>query len=495
MELRSGKTMAGDKETPQTSTDTEGIQQTIETHTQGDTTLTPTNTNMLQQIMSMMGGINAKLEQNNAKLEETNATIGEKIEENNRKMEENNRKMEENINRNLDEKIDGINRTFENTIKKLEESNIETREKVNNLETTVHEIATGLLTVASETKRQAREEVENLIVDGFTEVDKRLKEQDSKIDMNTRMLRMESLTQAPTYTNKTPLHFFGDNRIHPKVFITRLKQHLQTLHIQTDVKPVVQELMKGNAEFWFELIVDGFETIDEFESLFLKQYWSEHTQQKIRFNLFNGKYNDNLGISRENYVMRKFYNIKYLEPKFTEGEMVRYIARHFKDDIHSVIITQRIDTIDMLVDYLRNIDDHYSGWKNVRRENNRENYRENQQNSRWARPAPRYDNQADRRDRRDYREQNYRPNEPQQRNYNNGGNNNVNFDRGEQSRTQQGSKNVHTTQDRDNKGGKTYAQVANMNTRRDKDRTAEQTDFDRIQTEAQIHKGPSNSDF
>ena len=109
------------------------------------------------------------------------------------------------------------------------------------------------------------------------------------------------------------------------------------------------------------MVEERIDTFDQFEALFIKQYWGESNQRKIRANLFNGKYTESEGISREKYIIRKIYNIRYLEPKFTEDEMVRYLARHFNDNIHNVIITQRITTFDNLIEYIRNIDEYKTG--------------------------------------------------------------------------------------------------------------------------------------
>uniref|UniRef100_V5I9S1 Uncharacterized protein n=1 Tax=Anoplophora glabripennis TaxID=217634 RepID=V5I9S1_ANOGL len=52
--------------------------------------------------------------------------------------------------------------------------------------------------------------------------------------------------------------------------------------------------------------------------------------------------------------------------------MVKMLARHFEEDIHKVIVTQRIPTIDGLIDYIRSINDYQTGWKkNENRQDNR----------------------------------------------------------------------------------------------------------------------------
>ncbi|XP_023311504.1 putative mediator of RNA polymerase II transcription subunit 29 [Anoplophora glabripennis] len=176
----------------------------------------------------------------------------------------------------------------------------------------------------------------------------------------------------PTINISQDLVFFGDTRIHPAVFIKKLKKYIETLPSSMNIKNIISSTMKGDADIWYQLIEDKYDTFDEFEQLFISKYWGEYHQQKVRINLINGKYNEKFGSSRERYLMKKIYNIKHLEPKFTENEMVKMLARHFEEDIHKVIVTQRISTIDGLIDYIRSIDDYQTGWKkNENRQDNR----------------------------------------------------------------------------------------------------------------------------
>ena len=96
MELRSGKVanMEGTDNTCDTQTEnTAAISQTganIQTHS-GDTSHTPqSDTNIMQQLMSMMTGMSAKLEQIE---EEINQNVNNKLDENSTKIEQ---KLEEN---------------------------------------------------------------------------------------------------------------------------------------------------------------------------------------------------------------------------------------------------------------------------------------------------------------------------------------------------------------------------------------------------------------
>ncbi|KAJ8956046.1 hypothetical protein NQ317_000846 [Molorchus minor] len=204
-----------------------------------------------------------------------------------------------------------------------------------------------------EIRREVQEDIQNLVKDGFLEVqkhldnndtmlDNKLKEQDKKIQENLNKNRPSQIqytfTPINTYQHNKDLYFYGDDKIHPKIFITRLKYHINRLSAECDIKQEIQSYLCGDTNLWYQMIENKFVNIEQFEQLFLKQYWNEYKQQKVRFNLFN-------------------------EPKFSEIEMIRYLARHFTDDIRNTVITQRINTIEMFIDYLREIDDTQIGWR------------------------------------------------------------------------------------------------------------------------------------
>ena len=549
MDLRSGKTtkMADDKQVPESQT-----QPKPSTHTQaGDTTsTTPPDSNILNKLMELMGGINSKIDQNtenmNKKLEEMNENNNKKFEEvnenNNKKFEETKReigeihlKLEQNtkdimesVNRKIEEKMEKLNENFK---RKLEEKNSEFEGKMINLENKVEKINEDIDEkihgAVKDLKTEISHEAEHLIVDGFTTIDLRIKkhedttlettkELERKLTMNTQLLK-DTQVHAPIYTNTqshtTPCYFYGDNRIHPKIFLTRMKQYIDTLHLNTNIKPIIQSMIKGQAEFWYEIIEDKYQTFEDFECLILKQYWSEHTQQKIRFNLFNGKYNEDMGISRENYIMRKVYNIKYLEPEFHEAEIVRYLGRHFQSDIHNVIMTQRIITLDGLIEYLRGIDDYRVGWRKTAPRDNRQG--DNRQGD--DRQDRKYDNRQNMN--RNYenvnRDTKYNNNN---RNFNNAGresdnnrnynntyrdNSNRNFNGQQRNANYYEYRNNDNTQkydDRksqhDRRENRTYAQVTNTNLDyKENGITHAQIDQNKIQTNAQVHTSTNNAVF
>lgn len=58
--------------------------------------------------------------------------------------------------------------------------------------------------------------------------------------------------------------------------MARLKQLIDTIHPNTNIKHTIQNTLKGDCEIWYQLVQERYETLDQFESLFIKQYWGEY---------------------------------------------------------------------------------------------------------------------------------------------------------------------------------------------------------------------------
>lgn len=90
--------------------------------------------------------------------------------------------------------------------------------------------------------------------------------------------------------------------------------------------------MTGEAEIWFAMIESRVNNLDEFKNLFLKKYWEEIEQGKVREEINFGKYRG-YGNSRENYAIRLINKAQQVEPKYSESELVNVLGRHFERDI------------------------------------------------------------------------------------------------------------------------------------------------------------------
>lgn len=314
--------------------------------------------------------------------------------------------------------------------------------------------------------------------------EERLTQHDQRLDeitqsTQTLQTQIAKNTHTPTYITRpeiataiSDLKFFGDSRVHPCTFITRLQNHIATLAGESDIKSVIQSCLKGNAELWYNIIEERYCTMGEFTELFLRQYWGEYVQQKVRLNLFNGKYSESFGCSREQYFIRKYNTIRHLEPHLTEAEIVKYIAHHFEDDVNKVIITQRITTIENLLDYLRAIDDGRAGWRNrspreqsnqQRAYNPRGNFENRHNNNNRQTQNHNSYNRENRENNANYRYNARESYNRERQHFNNRDNNNSGERYNDRDRAQEQKKHVNFLTTQQETDRQTYSQVINRN--------------------------------
>lgn len=337
MYLRSGKHKMDSKVSAGTSTVEKGDEISVVTQEKGDTNTDTQQTDMLTQIMVMM---TQKFEENKEHMERNKEEMTQKFEENKEQME----RIKEEMKNNMKEELCKMENKIDNITRKIQQ-----------------EMTTRIGTAREEIRQEIQMDLEAFVVEGIAEISKKVEEKNNNYekrltDQEKKINQIEAgsntnIIQTPTTViQNIDTYFYGDNKIHPKLFIERLRQHLQNGN-NNKLKYNIQQTLQGDAELWYQLVEDKYENFEQFEELFLRQYWNEFVQQKVRTNLFYGSYNPNYSMSREKYIMSKYYNIRQLEPKISEYEIVRYLGRHFEDDIYNVIITQRIATIESLLEY------------------------------------------------------------------------------------------------------------------------------------------------
>lgn len=77
--------------------------------------------------------------------------------------------------------------------------------------------------------------------------------------------------------------FYGNHRDqHPKDFIKELEEYFTMKQIYNDEKLIiVRDCLKGTANSWFSAIKFQFKNYEEFEKVFMEEYWSKEIQMQI----------------------------------------------------------------------------------------------------------------------------------------------------------------------------------------------------------------------
>lgn len=358
MKLRSRKVMMDQENKAGTSTE----------QAKGDETLQETSANfdmskLIEQMSQMM---TQNFDIQNKKIETENKTLTEKIDKTVASLEDkitalHTKLVESNIS--IHEEIRQTNATLN---KKLVDSNAALHTEIDKTNRKLDEVET----FTQNLEREILEKVNNEVKSKVSIVDEHLIRSidviNEKLELETKLTR-ETIERSNTSTHtihhvyntsfENDLIFTGDRKLHPKLFVKILKEETNELPEGKNIRHFIRSKLKGDAETWYSIIEDKYKTVNEFVDLFLNNYWGENYQAKIRENLFNGKYIEYKGCSREKYILRKYSYVQHLEPKMPEVEIVKYFARHFNESIRDVILIQGIDTIEKLLQYLRRLDD------------------------------------------------------------------------------------------------------------------------------------------
>lgn len=378
MDLRSGKVTKGksnmsDKETSGDEVDQphvkdRGDENVVTLHPGTEMScimqyLQKMNDELKMSNTKLKADLNAKLDMVKSELKTDNSKLKLDL---NSKFDNINLKLDT-INLDLNAKLDATNQK----INAIEIYNLELNKKIENTEIQLkNKIGTEVEKMRDDVDQVIKinvDKIENKIIhiDQLHAIDLNVlneKMNSETQDIRTQMGNLKSLSNIQYVYNRAPqfegiVQFYGDNRIHPKMFIKNLRESLDMMPEVSNLKSFIRNSLKKDAEIWYAIIEDKYETFDEFAGLFLSNFWGENQQSKIRENLFSGKYKDNVGCSREKYILKKYNYIRHLEPRIPDVEIANYLARHFSDDIRDVILIQGMDTIEKMLQYLRRIDD------------------------------------------------------------------------------------------------------------------------------------------
>lgn len=272
----------------------------------------------------------------------------------------------ETINSDLNSKLDITNQK----INAMEACGLILDTKINIVETEINKkIETQVDKIREDVDQVLKTKIDNIetkILDNDKQYTANLNVLAEKVNTETHQIReqiskIQGSNVQHVYTSvpqvESKVQFYGDKSVHPKIFIKNLQESVEILYEGSNIKSIIRNSLKKDAEIWYAIIEDKYETFEEFAVLFLSNFWGENEQSKVRENLFNGKYNNNKGCSREKYILLKYNYVRHLEPRMPDMEIVKYLSRHFSDDIRDVILIQGMDTIEKMLQYLRRIDD------------------------------------------------------------------------------------------------------------------------------------------
>lgn len=312
--------------------------------------------------------------------------------------------------------------------------------------------------------------------------------------INLRCIERES----PKFTK------IGDRN--PKEFIGELEKYLKQCQSQLgprfnrDVEMgVVKAAMEDQAANWYRIREEEFKSFRDFSREFIKTFWGAKEQGEMRRELYQGRYNNKLGITREEYVLKKVNQFKQLDDLRDNRTIIGVICRQMDMEIAESVIVHDIDDLGRFLNLVKGHDSRdeyrkgakgnnsnshvkngvYYNFENSHRDNRGNNWENGGNNNNFNRPKYGNNNNYDKNRSEGYnnwgrRENNNNNNRGGFGNYTGGRGWNNNYNRGENNRERVGEANERENPER------------NVN-RRINMVSREINDEDRIETVADVH--------
>ncbi|XP_031340992.1 uncharacterized protein LOC116169104 [Photinus pyralis] len=163
--------------------------------------------------------------------------------------------------------------------------------------------------------------------------------------------------KADHLLHQKPKKFDGNIwTIHPVSFLEGLENYLRHFDKKDETKlSYAKEMVEGNAKAWADLNRNNWKTWEEFKDAFIKNYWSEEVQGKIRLQIATprlyqakfGKYTD--------HVWFWVNKTNHLQPPMRESQLVDALSRHFPREVEHILIGSAVNTVKQLINTLERI--------------------------------------------------------------------------------------------------------------------------------------------
>lgn len=180
------------------------------------------------------------------------------------------------------------------------------------------------------------------------------------IESNTQSNASTSstVTQAPLVSRivltqpETPPSF-GGLRSNPIRFLQELETYFKKVNLQEIQQlEVAMDCLTGSARNWATIYRRVWRTFEHFRSDFVRTYWSEQEQQKLRHRIFTETWTNDKYTMMDHFAY--FVNMaEQLTNPFPETELVSHLIRHYPVHIQSLWLLSRKTTLAGVAEFLR----------------------------------------------------------------------------------------------------------------------------------------------
>lgn len=130
------------------------------------------------------------------------------------------------------------------------------------------------------------------------------------------------------FKNDRP-YFYGYREENPYIFLDNFQNFIKPFsYVDSEKLSVVFDCLRGHAKQWFVISKSNWTSYNDFETAFLKVFWSENKQRQLRLKIINSVYNSHKRSMTEHFVYM-VSQAKYLQTLLPESTIVADIMQHF----------------------------------------------------------------------------------------------------------------------------------------------------------------------
>ncbi|KAK2577040.1 hypothetical protein KPH14_012851, partial [Odynerus spinipes] len=168
-------------------------------------------------------------------------------------------------------------------------------------------------------------------------------------------------------------YFANEDVRNPREFLRALKRYFMLRNIREDIKlDVVETVLEGRANTWFDINRDKFNDFKTFEAAFLDEFYSIKNKVKLKNKWANRRYQYG-GRSMVEYFQEQLREARYFDPPLTEYEVNYSILQQYPMRIREALAVINYESTDVILQALGQVGDfqeeRYNN--NDRRKNNR----------------------------------------------------------------------------------------------------------------------------
>lgn len=145
----------------------------------------------------------------------------------------------------------------------------------------------------------------------------------------------------------------------PMQFVKNLKEECERNDVTewNDIYNIINHCLSQDKNFscWWIFVKGEVNNLEGFVEKFKHKYWSDVVQNKVKCNLFNGRYS-NKSESMADYFLKKFNQARFLEPNMGEPILVQLLSEHFEKEIRWMRVSHKITDAESFIQLLDEVD-------------------------------------------------------------------------------------------------------------------------------------------